>query len=714
MRRANRLLLPCLGLLLVLSGLTVDRARAETFYIGLSLGLSDPADPEAREMRSAIDLLLDRINQQGGVRGHRLETLVRDDGHDPEAAHRNAEAFAADPKVLAVIGYQYASTALGAVDVHARAPLVAITPSATSAAVTGSSPWFFSMNFEDGYQGRMLATWAAQIAQNRRVLVIRTEDGFGTGVAASFTKAAQAMGTEVAATLSFPAGAAADFLAGPALDTALAEAQADAIAVLMLDADGVPVVKALRARGLEQPILAPDAFAFPWVIDQLGGDTRGLTIAAPFLYELASLETLQFVRDLQGAYPDSFGTWPSPFVPFAYDAARMIVEAIRQVGPDRAGIRSYLASLNAPARAFDGIGGRVFFNDNGSAVRQAVFVKIRQGRFRPELKQLKPVTQPAILEAIAGGRGPDNIILADGLPLYKVQAVYAGLDPYRINNIDIREQRFDLEAFLWLRWRGELDTDHIGFVNEIYSEENVREELAREVDGDDHYVLFKIKSKFVANFDLHEFPFDRQGLHVDLAHHTETADRLVLVKDAGRLTPDSLSAIYPAEWTFEGLDSYSGTYTINSSFGREDLVGDGQGPEFSVYATQINLQRILVPYIWTVFLPLAAMFCIGFLAFLIPPSKFEARISLVTSALLSVLVFHLTQMSALPPVGYLIRIDQYFIAAYVTMLALIGMVIASDRLELPPKLEQTIGLSLFGAVLVANLAITVLALLATA
>lgn len=717
MCRSLRCLLWTVFLVVGLTALWLGTARAETYYIGLSLGLSDESDPEGREMRNAIDLLLRQVNEAGGVRGHRLETKVRDDAHDPAKARANAEAFAADPKVLGVIGYQFATTAQGATAVHARAGLVGITPSATSAAVTGSSPWFFSMNFEDAYQGRMVATWAAQVQEAKRVLVIRTEDGFGTGVSDSFVKAAQAMGTEIVDELTFPAGAASAFLASDALDAALgpqgSAADADAIAVMMLDADGVPLVKALRDRGIALPILAPDAFSFPWVIDQLGEQTGGLTIAAPFLYELASLETLEFVRAYQGTYPEAFGTWPSPFVPFAYDAARMIIEAIREVGPDRAGIRSYLGAMSTPDRAHDGIGGRVFFNGNGSAVRQAVFVHIADGRFRPKYTQLKPVTQPHVLNAIAEGRPPANVILADGMPLYRIQTVYAGLDPYRINNIDIREQRFDLEAFLWLRWQGGLDTDRIGFVNEIFSEENVREELARESDDGVNYALFKIKSKFVATFDLHEFPFDRQGLTVELAHLTETADSLVLVKDAGRLTQDSLTAIYPAEWTFEGIDSYSGTYTVNSSFGRPDLAGGEGGPQFSVYATRVNLHRILVPYIWTVFLPLAAMFCIGFLAFLISADKFDARISLVTSALLSVLVFHLTQMSALPPVGYLIRIDQYFIAAYVTMLALIGVVIASDRLGFSPKLERTVGLSLFGAVIVANTVITVLAALAT-
>jgi len=688
-------------------------SRAETYYIGLSLSLEDEDDPEGREMQRAIDLLLKKVNEAGGVRGHRIEALVRDDGHDPNKARENAEAFAANDKVLAVIGYQFSSTALGATDVHAQRQLVAISPIAGATEVSASSPWFFSMNFDVGYQGRMLATWAAAVLDVRRVLVIGSETSYGRGLAEAFRRTAASLDVDVAGSVTVPETIDDTYPLDAVLDEAVEKADADAIALLTLETSGIRIVRALRKKGVDLPIVAPDAFSFDYVIEGLGGDKDKLTIAAPFLYELASLETLGFVREYKGTYPESLGAWPSPFVPFAYDAAQIVIEAIRQAGPDRVGIRTYLQTLGAPERAYEGIGGRVYFDEKGAAIRQAVFVHIAEGRFRPEFTQLKPVTQSHTLAAIAQGEGPDNVVMAGNLPLYRIQAVYAGLDPYRINNVDIREQRFDLEAFLWLRWQGELDTDRIGFVNEIFSEENVREELARESHGNQHYALFKIKSKFVATFDLHEFPFDRQGLDADLAHRTETADRLVLVKDAGRLTSDSLTAIYPAEWTFDGLDSYSGTYTVNSSFGREEIADAKGGPQFSVYATRINLQRILVPYIWTVFLPLAAMFCIGFLAFLIPASKFEARISLVTSALLSVLVFHLTQMSALPPVGYLIRIDQYFIAAYVTMLALIGMVIASDRFELSPRVERTVGLSLFGAVILANLVITILALLAT-
>jgi len=61
-----------------------------------------------------------------------------------------------------------------------------------------------------------------------------------------------------------------------------------------------------------------------------------------------------------------------------------------------------------------------------------------------------------------------------------------------------------------------------------------------------------------------------------------------------------------------------------------------------VYETNIVLKRIILPYIITLFLPLLIMLIISFTLFSIPTDQFDSRISLVMTALLGVLVFHMS------------------------------------------------------------------------
>ena len=59
-------------------------------------------------------------------------------------------------------------------------------------------------------------------------------------------------------------------------------------------------------------------------------------------------------------------------------------------------------------------------------------------------------------------------------------------------------------------------------------------------------------------------------------------------------------------------------------------------------------------------MPLGIMMLVSLFVEVIPPKQFEARLTLVMTALLSVVVFHLSQNDGLPNVGYLMRADQYF------------------------------------------------------
>ncbi len=691
-------------------------AAAETVAIGLSVGLSGAFADEGRAMAAALELLVESVNATDATNGRTVEAIVLDDANDADRARANAEVLVADPRVVAVVGHLFSSVALATAEIYDRAGVPLLTPSASSPEVTRASPWLFSLNFETGTEGEMIATWLHRIKGVRRLAIVHGNDAYGTSLADAVQRTALRLGMAVPARHVFPDGGFADTVLARDLGAMLDVAVPDALAVMSHAGDGIAVVRALRRHGFDGPVIGPEDFAYDGVIAGLDGATAGLTVATPFLYETASLDTVRFVHRLRHALGQTDGhdpapaetddAWPSPWVPFAYDAARLVVDAVAAVGADRGRVRRHLAAIDRPARAVEGLTGRFYFDAFGAAVRPTLFARIADGRFRPEFRQLRRVVAPAALAMIERGRPPAGVVTIGRRPFHEIQVVYAGLDVYRVNDVDIRGQRFDLEGFLWLRWSGDLEPDEITFVNEIFSEENVRDELDRVTTDGVTYALYKVKSRFVANYDLRAFPFDHQALELRLAHRTRHADSLMLVRDAGRLSPNSITAIYPNEWLFEGSDSYGATYTINSSFGRPELAAGSRGPEFSVFATQVRLKRLIAPYIWAVFLPLGAMFCIAFLAFLIDASKFEARISLVTSALISVLVFHLAQMSTLPPVGYLLRIDHYFITAYVVMLALVVAVVASDRLGFSRRFESWFAAALFAAVILANVALT--------
>ena len=478
--------------------------------------------------------------------------------------------------------------------------------------------------------------------------------------------------------------------------------------------------------------------------NELGFEAGNILVANPYFHELAPLRTHEFAarliktissreqadsRSRKGIAPTA--AKPSSSRPehrrepthsslYAFDAARLITEGIMEyekspetrkslhTGKTRAkdvryAIRDYLSKLNSINKALHGMSGRLYFDATGGAMhRPVLFSWIKGARFVPAFTQIMEV--PGHKPSRAGE--PDDDIaktsqepgwsVIGGVPMKRVSLVYAGIDFYRINDIDLKRQRFDAEVFVWFKWRDpniHLDEGRkdraMFFWNGIYGIED-RTDLMFDKstsDLDFEYVAFKVKGTYLKYFDLHRYPFDTQSLNIRLSLAGFGTDQVLLVVDEANLSHKRTFRIFPREYSLidkeENPSHYSGTWRLDSSLGdpyRERI--SGREIEFSVYQTTLEIQRDPVPYLLQLFLPLIILTAISLLVFWIPVKQFQVRITLVLTALLSTLVFQVSRADALPNVGYLTLADKYFVASYCFMTVNITVTIAIEWLRL--------------------------------
>jgi hypothetical protein len=272
-------------------------------------------------------------------------------------------------------------------------------------------------------------------------------------------------------------------------------------------------------------------------------------------------------------------------------------------------------------------------------------------------------------------------LVVNGIALKKVSVVYAGMDFYRVNDIDLRRQRFDAEVLVWFKWQDpriniarKSKDDGLFFWNGIYGIEDKTDLMLRKTDNTlgFEYVAYKVKGTYLKYFDLHRFPFDTQKLDIKLSLAGFGTDQVLLVVDEPNLSHKRNFEIFPKEYSLIEVANnpthYSGTWRLDSSLGdpyREKI--SGRDIEFSVYKTTLEIKRDPVPYLLQLFLPLIILSGVSLLVFWIPVKQFQVRITLVLTALLSTLVFHVSRADALPHVGYLTLADYYFVASYCFM-----------------------------------------------
>lgn len=650
---------------------------AKTIYIGAGIPLTGKNESEGNSMKNALQMYVDNLNNNGGVNGHTLKLIIKDDKNDKKYVKTVAKEFSENPDILAVIGHQWSSVSISAGEYYEKNQLIHISPSASNPKVTRNSSWVFSMNYQDEIQGESMAVYLKSVFGAKNVAIIHSNDAYGSGLKDSFSSKAKHIDLGLSQVIMFDEEKKFD-------DTFIQEnwnfndssTETDAVVIFAHTDDGAKIVKQLRKHKINVPVIGPDAFAKKQFIDGLEGLEKNVLVAGPFLYELSSLKTKLF----QDAFIKKFKKEPTVWASFCYDALDMIVEGIRQGKTTRKELRDYLASITSPKESHQGITGSLFFDKNGAMARQIVVSMIDESSFKPAFTQIQLVTESHVLSRLEKKVSQGDVVIVDEVPYYLTRVVYTGIDFIRVNSVDVKDQNFDIEFFMWFRWQGNVNVEKIDFINAIFGIEDTKEVLRKDFSGKTKYISFKMKGTYLTPYDLRLFPFDKQYLPMTMAHKTKDAKQLMLVVDHKNLSHAELKRIYPEEWTYLHREDYSGTFEEHSTFGDPNYMGGSSKVDFSVYQSNIVIQRILFPYLVKLFMPLLIIIILSLFVFIIPWEQFDARLTLVMTSLLSILVFHMSQSEALPSVGYMIKADQFFMVAYILLFSLVTMTIAVNIL----------------------------------
>jgi branched-chain amino acid transport system substrate-binding protein len=330
-------------------------------------------------MLHASELAVREVNARGGIRGRQLVLRAVDDSARPEVAIRIAQQFVDDPTVVAVIGHMNSSASLAAGRIYgeARHPLLMISPSASSPDLTGVNPYMFRVCPSDLSHGIQLARYARQNLAARRVGVIYLDDDYGRGLRLSFTAEFKQLGGEIVEE---------DPMLGntPSVEPYLSRLrQAGGVDALMLATDRNGAELALREMsrlGVHWTTIGGDALTG---IESDGALSEGVRMSIGYLVDQAGDRNAQFVASYARAYP---GERPDHRGAAAYDIVQLLAAVMTEAGTDRRAIRDRVARTGKDLPPYDGVTGRIAFDDKGDVPTKPVVIgTVRAGKLTPEL-----------------------------------------------------------------------------------------------------------------------------------------------------------------------------------------------------------------------------------------------------------------------------------------------------------------------------------------
>lgn len=343
--RARGLLAGLLAIgLLRAAGSSAARNAAE-LPIGEIDSLSGVLAPQGTAVHEGIVYAVAEANLAGGIAGHRVRLLTRDDAGRPDEATGAAHELAVREGVHALVG-GYVDSIVGPVAQVAereRVPYVASSSLDQRLTRRGNAYFFRIARLEPFVE----ATTAVpiEIAPEKDVAILFSSTPGATQLARLQRETLESRGIRVAAFESFQTGTP-DFL------PLLARIQSRGAKLLLMDgffADDLVLLRQMQGRaGARLPIVGAFGMEFPALIRELGPLAEGALGAIAWEPGMSLSGDREGSRKYEAGFARHFGHPPAPLTMYGYTAARAVLAALdRAVRPsgavDRQAVRDALA-----------------------------------------------------------------------------------------------------------------------------------------------------------------------------------------------------------------------------------------------------------------------------------------------------------------------------------------------------------------------------------
>ncbi|WP_419657371.1 LivJ4: predicted Leu/Ile/Val-binding protein [Desulfosarcina variabilis str. Montpellier] len=386
MRGLVRLAAWVAALMLVLAG--GNAVAADTIKIGAFFDLSGPAAFIGTPTKLVADMVVDKINGEGGVNGRKIELVIGDTGGDPAKAINIAKKFIYKDKVSAIIGPTRTGTGMAVKKIIHGGKIPAFMTVGGDPVIMGGDKlgpfdWVFKSPQRSSVAVQRLYMYLKDKGLTQ-IALLTASDGFGKDGARWLTKMAPEYGITVVAQEGF----------GPKDTdmttqlTNIKNASPQAIVVWTIGPAGSIVSKNKAQLGIDLPLFQCHGLPDPKYIELAGTASEGDRMPAtklmvadqlpdsdaqkPVIQEFIRLYTQKYQYDKQFPINTHSG--------YAWDAIMIVAEAMKKAGTDADALRSAIEQT----KGYVGVSGVYNLtpeDHNGLGVDSMVIVQVKDGQF---------------------------------------------------------------------------------------------------------------------------------------------------------------------------------------------------------------------------------------------------------------------------------------------------------------------------------------------
>ena len=317
--------------------------------------------------RPAHDGALLAINQQnasGGILGMTIAPVVEDTACDATMAVNATHKVINQDGVHYIIGDVCNGSSVAMSEITNGAGVIQMSPSATDPRLTIGTggqvkPYIFRTCFVDRFQGAVAARFARNTFSAQRAFIMYPDylKVLADAFQAEYSKSATIVGKEL-----YDLGQT-DFT--PLL-TKMKETKPDIAYLPGFIFPTYLVLRQAKDQGITSPFVGSDGWDSPdW--DKTGGD--GGYFINHFSFEDPRPEVSAFDR----AFRSQYGYAPDAKAALAYDAAKLLFQAMREAGTaDTAAVKTKLEGIS-----YQGVTGTLYYDADHNPIKSAVVMRVQ-------------------------------------------------------------------------------------------------------------------------------------------------------------------------------------------------------------------------------------------------------------------------------------------------------------------------------------------------
>lgn len=321
-----------IGLLLILSTIVACQPSQPltALKIGTLLPITGDLAQYGASMQNSARLLVDTVNQCGGVLGQPVTLLAADDQTEPSIGVTAITKLTEVDRVAGVVGAASSAVSSAAVDIAVRNQTILISPASTSPVFSDRARrgefqgFWFRTAPPDTFQGQALAKLA--LAQGfKTVAILAINNDYGNGLINAFIPAFTRMGGQVVNQARYPADASS-------FDSevqAVFSQSPDTVLLVAYPETGSLILKTAYEQGLltnTTKVMTTDGMKETNIATMIGKNATGAYIATGMIGTAASAGG-QGLADFQKQFISQYRQPPKIYDANTWDAAALLVLA---------------------------------------------------------------------------------------------------------------------------------------------------------------------------------------------------------------------------------------------------------------------------------------------------------------------------------------------------------------------------------------------------